>query len=117
MRSRILVGLVSVSLCGGCANISPAYACHAVGNIIGVAFGTPLGPLGGMLAGMVLERQMDTHTENTERRKLSEALAGPPAQAPGGAALAAAGEPVRVWVDETVQEGRTIPGHFDVRSL
>jgi hypothetical protein len=112
----LLVSLLSV----GCAGLPPAQIGQAAGTIAGMAIvpgvGAPVGALVGVLAGMLVQREMDQVVEQRERRELGEQLAaGPqPAAAPPASQP---GEPMRVWVDETVQNGRVVAGHFDVRYL
>lgn len=129
MRRLFLVGAGSLMLATGCASVSPLHAGQTLGTIVGAAIapgiGAPIGAIVGMLAGMVVQQEADKVTERRERKDLGEQLATGPrlpagataSSAPpaGGAALQ--GEPMRVWVDETVQEGRLIAGHFDVRYL
>jgi len=121
MASRILVGALSLALCSGCAGISPAQAGQTIGTIAGAAIapgiGAPLGALAGLLTGMVFQKQADKGMEKKERRELSEQLAGGQAQMTAQPEGVLQGQPVRVWVDEMVQDGRTIAGHFDVRYI
>ena len=121
MASRILVGILALTLCGGCAGISPAQAGQTIGTIAGAAIapgiGAPLGALAGLLTGMIFQKQVDKGTEKKERRELSEQLAGLQAQAPIEPQGLTQGQPIRVWVDEMVQDGRTIAGHFGVRYI
>jgi hypothetical protein len=65
---------------------------------------------------MLVQGRIDRATETRERRELGEQLQ----VGPGGAgmdALPTQGAPVRVWVDESMKDGRRIAGHFDVRHL
>lgn len=121
---RILVGTLGLALTGGCAGIPPAQVGQAAGTIAGAAIapgiGAPLGALVGMLAGMVVQGEADKVTEKRERRELGDQLAvGAQASeaaspTPGGAPQ---GEPTRVWVDETVRDGRLVAGRFETRYI
>ena len=70
----------------------------------------------GMVAGLLVQGQVDKATEKRERLELGNQLRTPPA-APGTEEGAPQGAPLRVWVDETVRQGRLVVGHFDVRHL
>ena len=118
---RILVGaLVAVSL-GGCAGISPSQLGQTVGTIAGSAIvpgvGAPLGALVGLLAGLLVQGKVDQVTETRERKELGDQLAVNTGSAPSDAITPPLGEPVRVWVDETVRDGRLFAGHFDTRYI
>lgn len=118
---RILVGaLVAVSL-GGCAGISPSQVGQTVGTIAGSAIvpgvGAPLGALVGLLAGLLVQGKVDQVTETRERKELGDQLATDTGPAPSDAVAPPLGEPVRVWVDETVHDGRMVAGHFDTRYI
>ncbi len=121
--ARVLVGvLVSGALCSGCAGISPSQVGQTVGTIAGSAIapgvGAPLGALVGLLAGLFVQGEVDKVTETRERKELSEQLAvGSGPAPPAEASTPPQGEPVRVWVDETVLDGRLIAGHFDTRHI
>lgn len=111
---------MGVVLCSGCAGISPAQLGQTAGTIAGAAIvpgvGAPIGALIGTLAGMVMQKKVDQLTEDRERKELSGRLVV--AQKPAAESLIVPqGSPVRVWVDETVQEGRLSAGHFDVRQI
>ena len=71
----------------------------------------------GLLAGMVVQGETDKVTEKRERKELSQQLTIGPQPSPSQPEAAPQGEPTRVWVDETVQNGRLLAGHFDVRSI
>ncbi|MBI2104827.1 MAG: hypothetical protein HYT90_04505 [Candidatus Omnitrophica bacterium] len=114
----LLVGVMaSGTLCAGCAGISPSQMGQTVGTIAGSAIapgvGAPLGALVGLLAGLLVQGEVDKVTEKRERKVLSEELAtGAGPMPPAEASMPPQGEPVRVWVDETVHDGRLIAGHF-----
>jgi len=115
---RILVGVTGLALAAGCAAMPPAQVGQTAGTIAGAAIapgvGAPLGALVGLLAGMVVQGHVDKATEQRERKELGEQLA---AGAPSGLSPTHAstphGQPTRVWVDEAVEDGRLIAGHFD----
>ena len=122
MLLRFLVGVLGLSIaCAGCAGVSPSNMGQAVGTIAGGAIapgiGAPLGAMVGLLAGMVVQGQVDKSTEKRERKELSQELAVGPQPSSPQAEGTPQGEPTRVWVDETVQNGRLLAGHFDVRSI
>lgn len=104
----------------GCAGIPPAQVGQTAGTIAGSAIapgiGAPLGALVGLLAGMVVQQHTDKVTERRERKDLGDQL-GRPGIAGADPEAVPAGEPVRVWVDETLKDGRLMAGHFEVRYL
>ena len=116
---RVLVGVSALWLAAGCAAVPPAQVGQTAGTIAGAAIvpgiGAPVGALIGVMAGMLVQGQMDKATETRERRVLGGELRT--AQAGPSRPEAPQGTPVRVWVDEAVQGGRLVPGHFDVRYL
>ena len=120
MRRQFLVGVMGLLLSGGCAGVPPAQLGQAAGTIAGAAIapgiGAPLGALVGALAGMLMQGHVDKVTEQHERKELSDQLVVGSLPA-AERETPSQGEPVRVWVDETVQEGRLVAGHFDVRAL
>ena len=119
MSRRILVATAVAGLTVGCANIPPAQVGQTAGMIAGSAIGpagAPIGALVGTVAGLLVQGHMDKATEKRERQDLGGALRAGPKE-PIGAYAPPTGTPVRVWVDETVQDGRLVAGHFDVRYL
>ena len=117
---RLLVGILSVLLCAGCAGVSPAQVGQTAGTIAGAAVapgvGAPIGALVGLLAGMVVQGHVDKVTEKRERKELGDELAsGVPSSGEGSTVLH--GEPTRVWVDEAFKDGRLMAGHFEVREI
>ena len=121
MSSRILVAVLTLGLCAGCAGVSPAHVGQTAGTIAGAAIapgiGAPVGSLVGLMAGMLIQGQVDKVTEKHERKELNDQLAtGTRAPAPPQDA-APQGAPIRVWVDETLHNGRMVAGHFDARDL
>jgi hypothetical protein len=119
-RRSALVGAAALWLAAGCAAVPPAQVGQTAGTLAGAAIvpgiGAPIGALIGVVAGMLVQGQLDKATEKRERRELGDQL-HPGAAAPGGGDAAPTGSPVRVWVDETVREGRLVAGHFDVRHV
>ena len=117
-RSVLVGGGLAALLAGGCAGVPPAQAVQTAGTIIGSAIapgiGAPIGSLIGLLAGLVVQDQADKANEKQERKDLSGRMG---TAAAGGEDAPPQGEPVRVWVDETVHDGRLLAGHFDVRYL
>lgn len=113
--SLLLLGAV------GCAGVSPAQVGQTAGTIAGAAIapgvGAPIGALVGLLAGMAVQGQVDKVVEKHERQELGDQLAGGSPATSDGQAQAPAGEPTRVWVDETEQDGRVIAGRFEVRQI
>ena len=120
MRRRLLVGVSALWLAAGCAAVPPAQVGQTAGTIAGAALapgiGAPVGAFIGMVAGMLVQGQVDKATEKRERRELGDQLRTTPAAA-GAEDSGPQGTPVRVWVDETVRQGRMVAGHFDVRYL
>lgn len=121
MRRPFLVGLTSLAVASGCAGISPVQVGQTAGTIAGAAIapgvGAPLGAAVGMIAGMILQRDIDKINEKKERRELGDQMAKKPAGSAASAKQTPAGEPTRVWVDETMQDGRLAAGHFETRPL
>ena len=117
---RFLVAGIGCSLFwAGCAGVPAAQVVQTAGTIVGSAIapgiGAPLGSLVGLLAGMLVQGQVDQATETRERQELGSQMdVGQPAS---GSAAPPQGEPTRVWVDEAVQGGRLITGHFDTRYI
>jgi len=109
---------MGMALAGGCANVPPAQVGQAAGTIAGGAIipgiGAPVGALVGLLAGMLVQGHVDRTTETRERKELGDQLT---TARPAGSqeAASADGQSIRVWVDETVKNGRLVAGHFDVR--
>ncbi len=120
MRRYFPVGVTIVLTISGCAGASPVQVGQTAGAIAGSAIapgvGMPLGALVGLLAGMAVQGQVDQATETRERKELGEQLARGPRTA-AEAANPLEGMPTRVWVDETVHEGRLIAGHFETRVI
>lgn len=119
MQRSILIGLMMLATVVGCAGMSPAQVGQTAGTIAGAAVvpgvGAPVGAVVGLLAGLLVQGEMDKGTEKRERKELSQELT---TDVPASAEPASVqGEPARVWVDETLRDGRLIPGHFDVRFL
>ena len=116
MSRSPLVALIIGSLVAGCAGVSPTQLGQMIGSVAGGFIapgpGVPLGGLVGNLAGMVVERQVDKAREQHERVDLSRELQR--GAAPGAATPpVASGTPTRVWVDERLQQGRLVAGHFE----
>ena len=125
MRRLFLVGAIGGGLLvSGCAGLPPAQVGQTAGTIAGAVIapgvGAPIGALVGMLAGLVVQGEIDKVTEKHERRDLSKELgtgANTGGVSPQPSSLPPQGQPVRVWVDESVHEGRRVAGHFDVRYI
>ena len=117
----ILAASVAASLIGaGCSAISPTQIGQTAGSIAGGAIapgvGVPFGALVGTLAGLVVERHMDKAREQKERVELGQQLQTAAAR-PTVNAAELTGPMRRVWVDETVAQGRMIAGHFESRVI
>lgn len=122
MSFRAIFLSASLLLSAGCANVMPHQAGQTIGAILGGAIapgiGVPMGSVLGTMAGLIVKREMDRVDEKRERVDLGGSVK--PGDAPGALASAASlapGLPARVWVDETVHDGRMIAGHYDVRPL
>ena len=116
----MLLGAAVLWCAAGCAAVPPAQVGQTAGTIAGAAIvpgiGAPIGAFIGAVAGMLVQGQMDKVTEKRERKELGGQLHSS-AQPFEAEPAAPTGSPVRVWVDETVHDGRLVSGHFDVRSL
>ena len=115
------LGLLSLAGVTGCAGVAAPQAGQTVGTIAGAAIapgvGAPLGALVGYLAGMMVQGEVDKSTEKKERRELSDRLGArtETASLPIRGGLPASAGATRVWVDETVQDGRLVEGHYEAR--
>jgi hypothetical protein len=111
-RLSLLLGALLVS---GCASMSAVQVGQTAGAIAGAAalpgVGTPLGSVLGMLVGLVVQQHVDQVTETRERRDLAQQL--DPRAMPLPAYVPLTGEPMRVWVDERVEHGKVLAGHFE----
>ena len=105
----------------GCAGMSPSQVGQTTGSIAGAILapgvGMPLGALVGTLAGLVVEDQVDHARQKNERVALNQQLHAPSSAAGGGGSEPTVGQPTRVWVDESIQQGRRTLGHFEVRNV
>lgn len=121
MRRTILVGVALSLAAVGCAGVPPAQIGQTAGTLAGGALapgvGAPVGALVGLLAGMLIQGEMDRVMEQRERQTLGDELRTTRSVPSGEASAPAQGEPSRVWIDETVDDGRLIAGHFDVRQV
>lgn len=92
---------------------------QTAGTIAGAAIvpgiGAPIGTLVGTLAGLVFEQHLDKGRERKETAELSKQLGAP--ASPGARGDQPLGPPARVWVDERVENGRLVDGHFDWRPV
>ena len=121
-RHPLVFMLVGCLVIGGCAGLSPTQVGQTTGSIAGGAIapgiGAPIGALVGTLAGLVIEHQMDKVREQRERVELTQALkTAKPAEQALDELRPADGVPARVWVDETMKQGRLIAGHFESRAI
>ena len=121
MRVRpLLVGGASLLL-ASCASVPPPQVGQTIGAIVGggiaPGIGAPLGALVGLLGGMLIQGEIDKGTEKKERRTLGDQLASAPAGGGPQPSDVPTGQPTRVWVDETMQNGRLLAGHFETRPI
>lgn len=121
MPRELRVALLSGFLVAGCSGLSPTQVGQTAGTIAGAAIipgiGAPLGTLVGTLAGLVVEGQMEKAHEKQERVDLSKQLGTPADWRGAQAAQPPLGKPARVWVDERLENGRLISGHFEFRPI
>ena len=119
-RRNVLLGAVSLLMAAGCAGISPVQVGQTAGTIAGAALvpgiGAPVGALVGLLTGMMVQKEVDKVTEKRERKELAQRL-GDQVVPPADDVSPTAGQSTRVWIDETLQDGRLVAGHFDARAL
>lgn len=120
-RRTLVCWIVAAGMLAGCAGMSPTQVGQTAGSIAGAALapglGMPLGALLGTLAGLVFERQLDQVREKRERVELSDQLTRPSSPTASDSSTPLVGVPTRVWVDERVESGRLLAGHFEVRSV
>ncbi len=113
-----VLGLGLLLAAAGCSGMTASEAGQAIGSIVGSAIapgiGTTVGALAGTLAGLVVDEQVDKAREKKERVDLGKQLTGTSAPQPS---TPPPGQPTRVWVDEAVQGGRVLAGHFEVRPV
>ncbi len=122
IRRILPIGLMStLLLISGCASVSPTQVGQTAGSIAGAALapgvGMPIGALIGSLAGMLVEQEMDKSRQKKERVELTKELNRPATPTDAGPELQIQGQPTRVWVDEHVERGRLITGHFEQRVI
>ena len=121
MRRSTFIGITALLMAGGCAGIQPVQvgqtAGAIAGGVIAPGVGAPLGALVGLVTGLLVQGEVDKVVERQERRELGQEMGARPAEASAEPPALPHGQPVRVWADETVRDGRLIPGHFDVRSV
>ena len=116
-------------LCG-CAGVSPMQSGYMLGSIAGGIAGGPagaaVGSAVGTLAGALVNAPIEQHRETQERKQLEQELstAGvqttPARKAPPSDLPAPPAPPMvvaRVWVDERVEQGRVMSGHFEERRI
>jgi len=106
----------------GCAALPPQQFGHIAGTMAGAVIapgvGAPVGGLIGLLAGLVVQKEVDYVTEKHERVALGAQLEGPESSGdPQVAPPTVLGSPKRVWVDETLRDGRQMAGRFEERHI
>ena len=123
MKRFVLITGMCALWVTGCAGVAPVQIGQMVGTIAGSIIapgvGGPVGGFIGLLTGMAVQKKVDQVHEVREHRELSEQLKqGSNAQAKTPEEFREqTGIPTRVWVDEHVQQGRVIAGHFDTRVI
>ena len=121
MSTRVVVGVLVLLAVGGCSGVSPTQVGQTIGTLAGAAIapgiGAPIGTLVGTLAGLVLEQEVDKVREKQERVELSKQLNHPPSSSSVPAGERPLGQPTRVWVDERIEHGRLLAGHFELRTI
>ena len=114
-----MVGFGLLLVGAGCSGMTASQAGQAIGSIVGSAIvpgiGTTVGALAGTLAGLVVDEQVDKAREKKERVDLNQQLQG--TSAPQASPQSPVGQPTRVWVDETMRDGRVLAGRFEVRPV
>lgn len=122
MQKRVVLELIGLLVVAGCAGVSPVQVGQTAGSIAGAVLvpglGMPIGTIAGTLAGLVIEGQLDKVREKKERVDLAKQLQSSPPAAPAAVpSERPLGHPARVWVDEQLQQGRLIAGHFESRVI
>ncbi len=123
MQRKYILILICLLVASGCSGLPPAQIGQVAGALIGTAvapgIGAPIGHVIGTLAGVFVQDKIDKETETKERVALGQELNQGPqgsvstAAAPTGATPL--GTPQRVWVDESLQGGTVVAGHFEHR--
>lgn len=120
-KAKLIIIVVTLLSTSGCAAMPPVQLGQTAGTILGAAIapgiGPPLGALAGLLTGMLVQGQIDRATEKGERQTLAEQLGSSSPSVTPEAPPAPQGQPIRVWVDETLRDGRLMAGHFEVRYI
>jgi len=119
--SHYLLGCALLGVTG-CAGMSPPQIGQVAGTIVGTAaipgVGAPLGHLIGMLAGMLFQKKVDKVTAKRERIELGKQMSAMPISASDtNAEESEFSIPMRVWVDESWQNGRLVAGHFAQQNI
>lgn len=118
----------SLFIAGGCATGSNWAAIgHLAGGAVGALVLPPLSPVlaaGGLLIGAKVDESLANTPEAKERERHRQAyerqiLRGQlsPGSESDGLRLGVAGKPIRVWADESFENGRLVAGRFEERSL
>ena len=132
--NTLLLALLCSASIAGCAGMSPVESGYVLGSIAGGAAAGPagaaIGSAVGSLAGVMVAKPLEQHREKQERQQLQNQLGAPPVGA-ASASMAPPAEPpatdvavapgggvvTRVWVDERLERGHVLPGHFEARAL
>ena len=126
MRRAVCLLSPAFLFSSGCAALPPAQAGQVAGTLLGAAVapgvGGAVGSMLGTLAGIVLQQGMDKAQEGKERADLGNRLDpdGPghsPSGGKQGGTQILIGNLERVWVDETVSDGRVLAGHYEQRHV
>ena len=120
--ASILLGVWCLSGCAASATQVGQTAGGLLGGLLVPGIGAGLGALVGTVAGLAVDQELDKAHEKKERVELSQQLQ----PRPGSDAVALpherladapAGQPSRVWVDEAMQDGSVLAGHFEERVI
>ena len=118
-----MFGIAAIAASGCAHGVTGAGIGHVVGGAAGL-IAPPLAPVGAIL-GYVMGASVDQWLANTPEAKAREAdrqrqerqLLDQQMVGGFGPAGGQPGEPVRVWIDETLHDGRLVAGHFGSQTL
>ena len=125
MARRAIVFCLLITTLSGCVTTQSGATGASAGYTVGAIAGSAAGPAGtlagagiGLLVGSLLGYAVDKQQDTIERQKLGAQLQKVPPSVPGQTGTV---PPrivrERVWVDESIEGSKIIPGHFEDRPV